>query len=69
MQKKVHNMELHNSYCPQGITAIHLSNRLTGHVADVGTKADSVIGYSEGLVISSLPPGKYRSSIYNHATK
>jgi hypothetical protein len=69
MEKKLHNKELHNSYCPQDITEITSTKRLTGHVACVGTKADSVSGYPEGLVISSLPPGKYHGSIYRKTTK
>lgn len=55
--------------CPQDITEITSRKRLTGHVACVGSKADSASGYPEGLVISSLPPGKYRGSNYRQATK
>lgn len=69
MEKKVHNKELYKSYYPQGITAINSRNRLTGRVACVETEADCVSGYPEGLLISSLPPGNYRSSTYSHVTK
>ena len=54
--KKLHSKTLHNSYCPQDITAINLRKWLTGHAACVGKHADSVSGYP----VSSLPPGKYR---------